>query len=428
MSSGGMSSRTPEQAAARAGRGEPSECLRHDPSETGFSFLELLVATALLVVVTGAVFGLVDPATNTFGVQPELADMQQRLRVAIETVRRDLTMAGAGLHTGPPAGSLGQTIAPLVPHAVGPLLSGSPDRPDASVITITYVPPTPSQARLGAELRDGVAAAIEPVPGCPLGAASNVCGFEQGMRVAVFDARGSHDVLTVSSVEDGLLYLQPRNGALAHTYPAGSSIAEVSSVTYSLDRSQRRLYRYDGHRTNLPVVDDVVGLRFDYYADPVPPTLLKPVGDDEGPWTSYGPRPPPVGIDDPSDEWGAGENCVFLAVGGQHASRLPHLTGGSASGGPVLMPLTTLGDGPWCPGRVAAGGAPLGNRYDADLLRVRRVRVTVRVQVASASLRGPNPPGRALFAHPGSSRSGQRFVPDQQVQFEVAPRNMNLGR
>jgi hypothetical protein len=45
--------------------------------------------------------------------------------------------------------------------------------------------------------------------------------------------------------------------------------------------------------------------------------------------------------------------------------------------------------------------------------------------VSKALLRGP---AGVLFRHAGTSHSGERFVPDQEIRFDVAPRNLNLGR
>jgi hypothetical protein len=98
------------------------------------------------------------------------------------------------------------------------------------------------------------------------------------------------------------------------------------------------------------------------------------------------------------------------------------------SGALVPMSYTQLNDGPWCPGVTNAAGAPLSTRFDADMLRVRRVRVTLRVQAGAEGLRGANPAGQLLFIHPGPARTGGRIVPDQEIRFEVAPRNMNVGR
>ena len=43
----------------------------------------------------------------------------------------------------------------------------------------------------------------------------------------------------------------------------------------------------------------------------------------------------------------------------------------------------------------------------------------------AATLRGP---AGVLFARAGSGRQWDRLVPDQAVQFDVTPRNLNLGR
>src|SRR5262249_3592976 len=116
--------------------------------------------------------------------------------------------------------------------------------------------------------------------------------------------------------------------------------------------------------------------------------------------------------------YAAGENCVFeLDPAGASVSRLPPL----AAPGVSVVPLTSadLSDGPWCPDR----GAP--DRWDADLLRVRMVVVTLRVQAASASLRGP---AGALFTHAGTSRAARRMTPDLEVRLSVTPRNLSRAR
>lgn len=76
-----------------------------------------------------------------------------------------------------------------------------------------------------------------------------------------------------------------------------------------------------------------------------------------------------------------------------------------------------LQDGPWYPNGTDA------NRFDADLLRIRRVRVTLRVQAARAALRGP---AGVLFVHGGTAASRERYLPDREIRFDVSPRNLNL--
>jgi type II secretory pathway pseudopilin PulG len=80
---------------------------------------------------------------------------------------------------------------------------------------------------------------------------------------------------------------------------------------------------------------------------------------------------------------------------------------------------STLADGPWVPDSLSP------NRFDADLLRVRSIGVTLRVEAALASLRGPAGP---LFSRGGTSRRGSRFLPDLQVRLQIVPRNLGRAR
>jgi len=155
-------------------------------------------------------------------------------------------------------------------------------------------------------------------------------------------------------------------------------------------------------------------LSFEYYGETTPPQLRSGLI----PPTTYGPNPPDLGVDNSADNWGAGENCTFMVSNGAHTPRLSTLQGGNANG-VVKLTEEMLKDGPWCPDSAAAG------RYDADLLRIRKVRVTLRVQAANASLRGP---AGTLFTRGGTSRGSERFIPDHEIKFDVVARNLNLGR
>ena len=64
-----------------------------------------------------------------------------------------------------------------------------------------------------------------------------------------------------------------------------------------------------------------------------------------------------------------------------------------------LLVAGTFQDGPWFP------DADDTQRFDMDLLKIRRVRVTLRVRPAPGALR--------------------RLVPEREIRFDVAPRNLN---
>lgn len=82
----------------------------------------------------------------------------------------------------------------------------------------------------------------------------------------------------------------------------------------------------------------------------------------------------------------------------------------------AALPLSMLNDGPWC----GAGS----NRFDADLLRVKKVRVSLRVQAGNDMLRGTG----SDYAVQGKTKNAARMLQDYGVRFEITPRNMNLGR
>ena len=384
--------------------------------EAGFSLLEATIAAALTVAVAGSVFAMLQASQGTPTAAPETADMQQRLRVAVDALTRDLTPAGGGAYIGDPAGPLIQSFAPVLPFRQGLSADDPPGVIRADTVTIVSVPATAAQTTLTAALAPG-AVTLQASPGAVCPAGTNLCGFAAGMTIAVYDADGAFDTFVLASIDDAASQLTldacPAPGS-ATAYRAGSRVVQVRIDTYSLKSDVAtqtfQLMHADGSANgDVPAVDHVVGLTFDYTGEPRPPALVA-LGR-----ASYGPAPPAPGTQ--TTAYPPGENCLFR-IDGTSGLQVPRLTASSA--GRALVPLTAaqLADGPWCPDQANA------NRWDADLLRIRTVGVTVRVEAALAALRGP---AGALFANAGSSRAANRWVPDQEIRVEVSPRNMNLG-
>jgi len=397
----------------------------------GFTVIEMLVATMIMMAVTGAIFALMNPAQGTYQTQPEVSDMQQRLRIGVDTLTKDIIMAGAGSYMGSNAGALYNYFAPIMPYRSGEL---SPDPATGTfyrsdTITLMYVPPTPAQATVVKNTGQGNSQelVVEPQNNCGVDKHDQLCGFHENQHVLVYDVDGSWDTTILTNIQPEALHLQ-HSDKLSSAYDSGlAQLTEVATHTYYLrsDTASNtyQLMHYDGGTNpDQAVVDNVVKLQFTYYGDPQPPLLIpgKSLCDVsvKGPFTSYGPKPPCLAKAG-TGGYLAGENCAFKVVNGVQVPRMDTLTGTS---GQVELTQSMLTDGPWCPG---ASSADYPNRFDADLLRVRRVKVTLRVQAALATLRGP---AGVLFTHGGSSSGGQRFVPDQEVSFSVTPRNMTLGR
>jgi hypothetical protein len=387
--------------------------------QDGFTLAELLIATAIMMTVTGAVFTVMNPSGGIFQTQPEVADVQQRLRVGVDTMKHDLVMAGAGAYSGTQTGSLSSFFASIMPYRQGNIAAfdDGPGVYRSDAITIFYVPSTMSQTTIEAAMPN-VSAELKVTdqPGCPSG--QDLCGFKEGMQVLIYDDTGSFDTMTITQVQDNAGHLQHnQQGPLSKAYQPGAKVAQVEQHVYYLDTNTDQLMHYDGYLTALPVVDNVVGLTFEYFGEPTPPTLRQPGVNLT---TTYGPKPPALGV--VQGAWPAGENCTMQVVGGAQVPRLGVL--GGIGSGLVKLTQAQLTDGPWCPDAANA------NRFDADLFRVRAVRVALRVQSGNQDMRSSIGAGTtdALFARPGTSTGGYRQVPDQAVRFDITPRNLNLGR
>jgi type II secretory pathway pseudopilin PulG len=381
---------------------------RHD----GFSLVELVVAVTLMLSVMSGILALLSPSSSAFLVQSETSDLQQRARVAADALSRDLASAGAGGLWRNQVQALNRLLAPVIPRVVG----NEDDAPETfrgDAITVIAVPQSYVRGTIttGMAARSGLVT-IHGSPECVSIGPS--CGFAPRMRVLLFDDDGLHDLFTIRSIVGATLDLRHDTPDSGHVYPAGSSIVEVTMRSHFLRRDPvsgiDQLARRDAGG-DVPVADHVVGLSFDYFGDPMPPRLVSHPGEGHAPVTSYGPVPP--GNDAQISSYPPGENCLFRYDGG-HQPRLPTLNVNSAL---VQLTAAQLTDGPWCPDATHPA------RFDADLLRIRRIAVNVRMDAAIDGLRGPE---GALFSRGGTSRTAPRLVRDFEVRFQVSPRNLGV--
>ncbi len=68
-------------------------------NQSGFSLVEMVVAMTVTLIISSAIYGLLTAGGNAFRREPELADRQQNIRVALDLVTRDVYGAGAALPT-----------------------------------------------------------------------------------------------------------------------------------------------------------------------------------------------------------------------------------------------------------------------------------------------------------------------------------------
>jgi len=385
----------------------------------GVSVIELTIAMALLLALTAGMVAALARMQGASAFEPGASELQQRLRVAADALFKDLAAGGAGPSIGRRSGALLFAVAPLLPFRHGGSAADPPGTFAADRLSILSVPAAAAWTTLAADLvPGGTTLQAEPEAGCAAGV--NLCGFAPGTTLLVYDRAGGFEAFTLAAVDDASAQLhiasRPESSS-GMLFRAGSTVVEGRIDEYFLKAQTAQLMHGDGTgRPDTPVVDHVVGLAFEYFGEPRAPALIGGGGDPAVLRTTYGPKPP--ALDARTSMYPAGENCVFRvdATGTGQESRLPDL-----SSDPALMALSAepLTDGPWCPDAIS------GNRWDADLLRIRSVVVTLRVESAVAALRGP---AGTLFTNGGMSRNPARWMPDVERRFAVSPPNVNVAR
>jgi Tfp pilus assembly protein PilW len=206
----------------------------------GFSLVELLIAMAVMVTFSGALLSLLLAGQALARMQPEAADLQQRARIALQTLGAELGLAGAGLDRGAQAGPLAQYFPPVGPSADGG-------------VTIWYVSGRDAQTTLAAPL----------VPGAIDAPVQDATSFTPASTALVFDGHGCRDVLRIEAVTAASL--QIRAGSRACVYAGGTAVAQGEVRTYRVDPATRQLLRRDeATGISVPVLDNVAAMTVEY--------------------------------------------------------------------------------------------------------------------------------------------------------------------
>src|SRR5262249_41354362 len=157
--------------------------------DAGFSLLELLVAMGIVLTVVASTLTLVNRSQLNFGNEGEAIDIQQRLRVAVHTLRQHILVAGAGSNRGVRSGRLDSYFATLLPSRQGALNADPAGTFKRDTLSVMYVPgAVASQSTIGQPMvAQSGWVSINLDAGCPPDPA---CGFVPGMDLVVYDDSG----------------------------------------------------------------------------------------------------------------------------------------------------------------------------------------------------------------------------------------------
>ncbi len=248
----------------------------------GHTLIEAAIGLALvLLVATGAV-ALLAQVMRLADRLPTTFDLQQRSRVALDQMSRDVQAAGGGADLISGATPLAAVTPAVWPRRL--LHAGLPAEPARTdVFTTLSVAGSTAQATLAvAAAADASAVTIAPAAHCP--GDRPACGFTANVLFGVVHASGLV-VLGRAGPVDGTRVPFTALAGSGETAPAGAAVAEVAVRTYEWDRASRVVRLAIGASAAQALIDDVDEFTVRYFT----PDGELPIAQlADGPWRSAG--------------------------------------------------------------------------------------------------------------------------------------------
>ena len=210
--------------------------------DQGYMLVELMITSALTLVMVGGMLALFIALQKTHRDREQILSAQQGARVAIEQLRRDLHATGVGL----------AWVLPPVP-LVTPRADGGVDlRSNTSGIA----------SALTSDMA-GPAAPIQVI---------NADGFTVNDTIAVYDANGAVDFVTVTAVDTTTETITHSGASRTYLRTDGAAVSRVRTTSYWVEDQfgiQTLVRGIDGG-PGQPIAIGVTGLTFRFFDDGIP--------------------------------------------------------------------------------------------------------------------------------------------------------------
>ena len=206
------------------------------PGQSRFYVIELLIASALVIAVIGAVAALAAPVRRAFDHGLNVAETVARARTAVATVAAEARDAGTGVVVGPTDVSFAD-----VTSVVTSLSSSS----------VAMTRPTGPQGVLRSAADAGALSInLDHAKPCRI-AGSNVRRMRTGNQAVIFD-RTKSEPITITAVTNEWRHL---TAPLSSAFDAGATVAVVEQTTFRVH--DRRLVRITPGGAEQPVADHI---------------------------------------------------------------------------------------------------------------------------------------------------------------------------
>ena len=207
--------------------------------QSGYSFLEVLIALTIVGVIMTAVFGLYIGQHKNYMIQEDITTIQQNARASIDELTRHIRMAGHDL-----------------PYSLKAIEAYNTN-PDTIILTYR------------ADDCDTYLSAAMPQPSAELKCATDVSCFYDGQWVYIFEPdSGGGEWFEITQVQSAALHIQHNTMTLSKKYGKDAILLSLTRVKFFVDNTT------DPNHPNLMIerpgqtpqvyAEDIEDLQFQY--------------------------------------------------------------------------------------------------------------------------------------------------------------------
>jgi prepilin-type N-terminal cleavage/methylation domain-containing protein len=231
--------------------------MRRVAETEGYSLVELLIVLAIAGLIGGAILGVYRVSQDTYIRASSLEAAQTGARAGLDRMANELRLIGS-YWVG--ANGAGNAITAASPTSITFMANVD----DSSVIG-------------GAGGNEATTSAVAngnsvPLTAAAIGTGAFRCYANPALNDYIYIANGgSRDVRQIASINGNATCNNPNNNtiglasALSSTYPAGSLVRDVKTITYTRNAGVNTLTRTQGGSGADAIVDNVTGLTFTHF-------------------------------------------------------------------------------------------------------------------------------------------------------------------
>jgi type IV pilus assembly protein PilW len=238
----------------------------------GFTLIEVMAAVVIFSIVLTAVFATFTFQAQSYTTQSRVAEMQQNLRIALDTLQRDIRMAGYGISSDITVDPTGGTTTVAMRGFYS--ADGGEGAPDGIYILYTYDVDN-TVAALAPTLTTGAWTAMN-TPTTAVGVTPGTGSRFSVGDLVILSNSTSADLYQVTAKDNNnitfgntkAINTNGHNAVPAHYYDTGSKVSRARFIRYYIDNTVAAhptlMVSMVGGTASQPLSEDIEDLQFQY--------------------------------------------------------------------------------------------------------------------------------------------------------------------